>query len=73
MVPAPTATWLLYGGAGPIFHGQHRTAEHPDSGYAEGRYLYWEAVIIFPNGMTPFNFLTPEITSSTSHSYLFWS
>lgn len=40
MVPAPTAAWLQHGSAGPIFHGQHRTAEHPDSGYAEGRYFY---------------------------------
>ena len=28
MVPAPTTAWLQHGSAGPIFHGQHRTAEH---------------------------------------------
>ena len=40
MVPAPTTAWLQHGSAGPIFHGQHRTAEHPDSRYAGDRYFY---------------------------------
>lgn len=57
MVPAPTTAWLQHGSAGPIFHGQHRTAEHPDSRYAGDRYFYGGGNYL-PNGMTPFNFNT---------------
>ena len=69
MVPAPTTAWLQHGSAGPIFHGQHRTAEHPDSRYAGDRYFYGGRQLSSERHDTS----TLEIISLTSHSYPSWN